>query len=111
MQMQITGKNLKIGQALPQYITGELNALVKKYFKDATSAHVVVEKNGSEFKAEVQIGINGYVGDIISSAGASDAHKAFREALAHATKKMRRKKRQLIDKHRVHHYQKNGLVV
>ena len=107
MQVQITGKNLKIGQALPQYITGELKALVKKYFKDAANARVVVEKNGSKFKAEIQVKVNGYVGGIISSAEADDAYSAFGDALIHAAKRMRRKKRQFIDKHRAHHYEKD----
>ena len=111
MQIQITGKNIKIGKALPQHITGELKSLVKKYFKDATNAHVVVEKNGLIFKAEVQVEVNDYVGGIISSAEAGDAYSAFGDALIHAAKIMRRKKRQFIDKHRVHHYEKTIKMV
>ena len=103
MKLEISGKNVDIGKALPTHIAGSLNTVIKKYFKNVTDACVVMEKQGEAFKADIYIHINKIVG--ISATGkCGDAYGAFEAALKHAAKRLRRKKRQYVDKHRQHHY-------
>ena len=105
MQVQITGKNVNIGKALPQYITGEMKTLVEKYFQKATNASVVMARDGEGFKAEILVHVNKHV-DVAASANAGDAYSAFESALVNAAKRLRRKKRRVIDKHREHHHKR-----
>jgi ribosomal subunit interface protein len=44
MQIQITGKNLDIGDALREHVENRINNDVAKYFDGIVRAHVIVEK-------------------------------------------------------------------
>ncbi|MGB1360970.1 MAG: ribosome hibernation-promoting factor, HPF/YfiA family [Alphaproteobacteria bacterium] len=98
MELQITGKNVDIGQALPQHIKDSVKNLVEKYFKKATDARVIMQKNGGMFKAEIQIHVNKYI-NVDAHGLAGDAYSAFELALEHVAKMLRRKKRMAVDNH------------
>ncbi len=103
MKLEITGKNVDIGSALPQYVSGELEGVIKKYFTEVTAVRVVLEKFQDIFNAKIHIHVNKII-DIDAHAEAGDAYSAFELALEHASKRLRRKKRQHVDKHREHHH-------
>ena len=98
MELQITGKNMDIGQALPEHIKGAVANVVEKYFKTITDARVVLRKNGEMFTAEIRVHVNKYI-NVDAHGDAGDAYSAFELALEHIAKMLRRKKRMAIDNH------------
>ena len=55
MQIQITGKNLDIGDALREHVENRINNDVAKYFDGIVRAHVIVEKQRSGFDCEITL--------------------------------------------------------
>lgn len=100
MKIQISGQNIDLGQALPQHIDGGLDNIIRKYFKDAIDARVVVRKNGQGFLAEIHVHVNKYI-SADAHGDSSDAYVAFQNALEKASKILRRKKRKYVNSHRL----------
>ena len=44
MQINISGKNMDTGMAFQEHAVTSLNAVVEKYFQNAVSGHVTLEK-------------------------------------------------------------------
>ena len=44
MQINISGKNMDTGMAFQEHAVNSLNAVVEKYFQDAVSGHVTLER-------------------------------------------------------------------
>ena len=59
MQIQITGKNLDIGDALREHVENRINNDVAKYFDGIVRAHVIVEKQRSGFDCEITLHLTG----------------------------------------------------
>ena len=49
MQINISGKNMDTGMAFQEHATTSLNMVVEKYFQNAVSGHVTLEKAESGF--------------------------------------------------------------
>ena len=98
MQIQITGKNLDIGDALRQHVESRINEDVAKYFDGIVRAHVVVEKQRSGFDCEITLSLT--TGLSLNGHGsAGDAHAAADTASGHLEKRLRRYKRRLKNHH------------
>ena len=100
MQVQITGKNVDVGEALQSHIKARLDQDVAKYFDDDASGHVTIAKEGGEFRSDCSLilasGIN------LQSHGLSeDAYASFDIAAEKLEKRLRRYTRRL-KKHRKH---------
>lgn len=96
MQLTVTGKQLDVGDALRTHIDDHLRTVVAKYFDNPTDATVTMTKEGSTFRADIQVHISKRV--IVQGLGqAHDAYAAFEEALEHVGKRLRRNKRRLKD--------------
>ncbi len=98
MDIQISGKNLDLGQALQSHVTDNLSAGIHKYFDRGAEASVTFAKERSEVACEVVAHLAS--GVFLSAHGeGGDAYAAFEEALAKVEKRVRRYKRRLKDHH------------
>ena len=98
MTLQISGKNMDLGDALKVHVEDRLNAALDKYFQRNYSAQVIFSKERSMFKADCNIHLDS--GMILQSTGqAGDAHSSFDQAAEHMEKRLRRYKRRLKDHH------------
>lgn len=98
MQIQITGKNIDVGDALRSHIEDRLEGDVEKYFDGVVDGHVTVLKENSEFRCECNLHLS--TGMSLQSEGrSSDAHAAFDKAAERLEKRLRRYKRRLKDHH------------
>jgi len=100
MQVQITGKNVDVGDALKSHIKARLDQDVAKYFDDDASGHVTVAKEGGDFRSDCSLilasGIN-----LQSHGQSGDAYASFDIAAEKLEKRLRRYSRRL-KKHRKH---------
>jgi ribosomal subunit interface protein len=98
MQVQTTGKNLSIGDALRHHIESRLSQDVARYFDGLVRAHVTVEKQRSHFRSDCTLHLA--TGIVLQAHGeSSDAHAAFDAAASHLEKRLRRYKKRLRDHH------------
>jgi len=106
MQVQVSGKQVAVGDALKTRITDEINSSIGRYFeRGAINAEVVVTKEGYSFRVECVIRLAS--GQQLDSHGlAGDAHAAFDTSLAKLETRVRRYKRRLKNHH--HPAARNG---
>jgi len=104
MQVQVSGSNMDVGQALTDYVQEHLIKDVKKYFEKAVNAEVHFAKEaGHLIKTVITVneGVRGGI-NVKSDAQGGDAYGCFNEALQKAAKQLRRYKR------RIKNYRRNG---
>ena len=94
MQINISGKNMDTGMAFQEHAVTSLNAVVEKYFQNAVSGHVTLEKADSGFTVRTRVALSRRM-ELESTGRASDAHAALDAAIEHAEKRLRRHKRRL----------------
>lgn len=99
MQIQITGKNLDIGDALREHVETRLSGDVVKYFDGIVRALVIVEKQRTGFECEITLHLTTGL-TLNGQASAGDAHGAVDTASGHLEKRLRRYKRRLKNHHR-----------
>jgi len=97
MTLRISGKNLDVGDSLRGQIDERIEAAVDKYFDGGQSGHVVLEREGSGFKAECTVHLD--TGVVLQAEGkAHDVRAAFDLAAERIEKRLRRYKRRLKDR-------------
>jgi ribosomal subunit interface protein len=94
MQINISGKNMDTGMAFQEHAITSLNAVVEKYFHNAVSGHVTLEKADSGFTVKTRVALSRRM-ELESTGRAADAHAALDAAIEHAEKRLRRHKRRL----------------
>jgi ribosomal subunit interface protein len=99
MQVQVTGKQVDVGEALRARVSDEITNSIGKYFeRDGGGADVVVTREGAAFKVDCAVTLAS--GQQLTSHGlGADAHVAFDAALERMDKRIRRYKRRLTDPH------------
>ncbi len=99
MQVQVSGKQVDVGEALGSRISQELEDGIGKYFeRGAQDAEVVVSKDGYGFRVDCWVRLaSGQT--IVTTGHGGDAHGAFSESLDKLEKRVRRYKRRLKDHH------------
>jgi ribosomal subunit interface protein len=98
MQIQVTGKNLSVGDALRQHVEERLIGDVARYFDGTVRAHVTVEKQRSQFRSDCTLHLA--TGIVLQAHGTSaDARVAFDTAADHLEKRLRRYKQRLRNHH------------
>lgn len=98
MEIQVTGKNMDLGDALQAHVEGRLTDGVTKYFGRGADAAVTFAKErhlvGCEITAHLVSGV------ILAAHGeGGEAYAAFEEALEKLEKRVRRYKRRLKNHH------------
>jgi ribosomal subunit interface protein len=94
MPLRITGKNVDIGQALREHITTRTAEELGKYYDEAFTGHVVVQKEGKAYIVDCSIQLAS--GMTLQSRGEDfEAYPAAEKAVERIGKRMRRHKRKL----------------
>ena len=100
MTIQVTGKNLDVGEALRGYVQERVSQTVEKYIGRAPSGHVRVEKEHGEFRTDCTIHL--WQGMSLEAHGvAADAYQSADLACERLEKRVRRYKRR-VKKHGGH---------
>jgi ribosomal subunit interface protein len=94
MQISISGKNMDTGPAFQEHAEVSLNNVVEKYFNNAVSGHVTLEKGDSGFTVKTRVALSRRM-ELESTGRAPNAHAALDAAIEHAEKRLRRHKRRL----------------
>ena len=94
MQINISGKNMDTGAAFQEHAHNALNNVVEKYFQNAVSGHITLEKAESGFTVRARVALSRRI-ELEATGQAGDAHKALDAAMTHAEKRLRRHKRRL----------------
>ena len=98
MQVQVTGKQLDVGEALRARISDEILSSIGKYFERGGDADVVVGKNGHSIQVDCSVTLASGQ-KLVSTGMGGDAHSAFGAALSKVEARIRRYKRRLKNHH------------
>ena len=94
MTIQVTGKNLDVGEALRSYVQERVMSTVEKFIGRETTAHVRIEREHGEFKTNCIIHL--WQGMSLEAQGlAPDAYRSADLACERLEKRVRRYKRRL----------------
>jgi ribosomal subunit interface protein len=94
MTIQVTGKNLDVGEALRGYVQERIAATVEKYIGRTPNGHVRVEKDHGEFRTNCTIHL--WQGLSLEAHGsAPDAYQSADRACERLEKRVRRYKERL----------------
>ena len=94
MQISISGKNIDTGLSFQEHAEKSLNNVVEKYFHNAVSGKITLEKADSGFTVKTRVVLTRRI-ELESTGRALDAHAALDAAMEHAEKRLRRHKRRL----------------
>ena len=98
MKIRVSGKQIEIGEALPDQVRTRLESAVKKHFDGGAEANVVISKGRSTFRVDCNAHLDS--GAVFKAEGTgNDAYKAFDASLDHLEKQLRRYKRKLKNHH------------
>lgn len=100
MQIQVTGKNISVGDALKSHVENRLSGDIARFFDgEAVHAHVTVLKEKFNFLSECTLQLP--TGIVLQSSGRhTDAHMSFDEAVSHLERQLKRYKQRLKDHQR-----------
>jgi ribosomal subunit interface protein len=96
MTIQITGRNLDIGDALRDYATGRLQDILLKYVGKSYPGHIRIEKVRSQFATNCSIDLWSGL-RLHARAESENPHASVDQALERLDKQLRRYKRRLSD--------------
>ncbi len=99
MKIQISGKQIDVGEALGNRVREGLSTVVGKYAKRATDAYVTFSREGHEFACEIIVHLSTGL-SAQAHAHAHDIYAAFVQASERMDKQLRRYKRRLKDHYR-----------
>ena len=94
MQISVSGKNIDTGLAFQEHAKRSLSNVVDKYFHNAVSGQITLEKADSGFTVKTRVALSRRM-ELESTGRAGDAHAALDAAMEHAEKRLRRHKRRL----------------
>ncbi len=102
MSVQVTGKNLNVGEALRFYIEDRIDQTLEKFMGNATSGHVRIEKDGGHYRTDCSLHLGSGL-DLQSKGESHDVYASADAALERLEKRLRRYKRRLKNHHQRHH--------
>ena len=96
MPLRVSGKNISVGMALQQRISGRVEEATAKYFRGGYSGFATVGKDGFGFRTECVLHLDS--GTSIEAEGlALDAYDSADQAAIRIEKRLRRYKRRRKD--------------
>lgn len=98
MRINVTGKQLDVGDALRSHVEDKLSAVVEKYFDRFIDAHVTIAMDGPMFRADLNVHVGTGI-KLQSHEDGGDAYAAFELALEKMDKRLRRYKRRARNHH------------
>ena len=99
MRYQISGQQIKIGDALQVHVRDELGEIATKYAQRPTDATVIFSRNAHEYMCEITIHLSTGL-NAAATAKETEIYTAFDSGLNKLEKQLRRYKRRLKDHHR-----------
>lgn len=96
--LRVSGKNLDMGEAMRQHVETRVNSTIGKYFDGAVNGHVVVEREGSGFRADCTLHLSSGI-TLQAEGRAQEPYLSFEQAADRIEKRLRRYKRRLKDHH------------
>ena len=98
MSLQVTGKNIHVGESFQSYVGDKLDDAIDKDLGSYLAAHVRVEKERGRFITAASVRLR--TGLTLESSGeGTDAYSSADAAFEHLEKRMRRYKRRLKNRH------------
>lgn len=98
MSLQVTGKNIDVGESFQGYVSDRLDSATDKYVGKYLAAHVRVEKERSRFVTNCSVRLR--TGLLLEASGTgADAYGSADTAFEHLEKRLRRYKRRLKNRH------------
>ena len=94
MVITVSGKNVDTGIAFQEHSRDRLTDVVSKYFQNAVSGHVTLDKDEAMFRVRIRVNLTNRM-EMEATGSARDANAALDMALEHAEKRLRRHKRRL----------------
>jgi len=92
MPLRVSGKNISVGSALRERISGRVEEATTKYFCGGYSGHATVGKDGFGFRTECVLHLDS--GALLEAEGmAADAYESADQAAIRIEKRLRRYKR------------------
>ena len=102
MDIQVSGHQLDVGEALRAHVQDRLQALAEKYFPRSISSRVTFGKGPHDHAFTCEIVSHPVQGLLLKGSGqAADAHPAFDQAADRIDKQLRRYHRRLKDRQAV----------
>jgi ribosomal subunit interface protein len=98
MKVRVSGKQLQIGEALPELVRTRLEVVVAKRFKGGAEASVVFSHEGSGFRADISAHVDS--GAVLKAEAVdTDIHRALDAAIDRFETQLRRYTRRLKNHH------------
>jgi len=94
MPFRVSGKNLDVGDALRERISGRIAETLGKYFDGGYSGHVTLARDGFGFRTECAIHLDSKI-TLHAEGAAADAYASADQAAARIEKRLRRYHRRL----------------
>lgn len=98
MKVRVSGKQIEIGDTLPEQVRTKLEAAIAKYFDGGIDANVVFSHEGAFYRADCSAHLDSGI-TLKAQGEAEDAYRAFDVALDHLEKQVRRYMRKLKSHH------------
>ncbi len=100
MNINVTGRKMKIGDALTNHVEDRLSTVADKYFNRTIDASTTFAKEGHSYRSDVSLHANQGI-NLHSRGEADDPYAAFEMAAEKVEKQLRRYKRRLKNHHRM----------
>src|SRR5580704_358390 len=94
MSFRISGKNIDVGDALRERVSGRIADAMGKYFDGGYSGHVTLERDGFGFRTECAIHLDSKI-TLHAEGMAADAYASADQAALRIEKRLRRYHRRL----------------
>ncbi len=96
MTFRVSGKNLDLGAALRERISGRIAETVGRYFDGGYSGHATLARDGFGFRTECDVHLDSKV-TLHAEGDAADAYASADQAVTRIEKQLRRYHRRLKD--------------
>ncbi|PCI61633.1 MAG: ribosomal subunit interface protein [Kordiimonadales bacterium] len=100
MEINVTGRKMKVGDALTLHVEDRLASVADKYFNRTIDATTRFEKEGHTYRSNVSLHANQGI-NLQSRGEADDPYAAFEMAAEKVEKQLRRYKRRLKSRHKM----------
>ena len=100
MDIQVSGKQLKIGESLTDYAKEQLDIIIKKYLLRPTFANITFTKENNEFKCEALLHLSSGL-TACCTGRAREIYDSYQKSIFRLEKILRRYKRKIRNHHQV----------
>lgn len=98
MKIRVSGKQIEIGEALPEQVRVKLSTAIGKYFERGVDANVVFSHESFFYRADLSAHLD--TGATVTAQGdGEDTYRAFDVALDRLEKQVRRHMRRIKNHH------------